>query len=289
MLGTTFQWWRAFLYLGILTTFRAYIAAYIEPWVNQANDLIGAKIKPEDAALFICVPLLMGAIIKADEVLASLITIILRELILPLIILAWLSIVALAIVQQNGTCAPFNTFWDVVSCSPLALQWASDFAKPFLDRAVPWVQSVHWISWMVWSIAWAPIFIVGTAIALLGAVIALLLFFLALLVLAVSVERASEIIRRSFRYIDRRRNPDKYIRPADLAGGPLCIDCDKCGQHSQYYLDGFYGPYAKISDWLTRDCPRKRAKRFSGKTDDACGARWWVPEPKRQAALIDAK
>jgi hypothetical protein len=44
MLGTTFQWWRAFVYLGLLGIFRAYIADYVAPWVDKTNDLIGAKI-----------------------------------------------------------------------------------------------------------------------------------------------------------------------------------------------------------------------------------------------------
>jgi hypothetical protein len=280
MPGGTFQWWRAFLYLGVLTAFRGYIANYVEPWVNQANDLIGGRLKSEDAALFICIPLLMGVLIKADEILANLITIILHELKWPLIILIWLSIVALGVVQQNGTCPSFNTLWDVISCGPIARQWASDLTKPLTDRAEPWVQSVHWISWIIWSIGMLPILALILALKI---IIALLLFVLALFSLGWLIECVFDIIRRSFRYIDRRRNPENYIRLADLAGEPLCIECDKCGEHSQYYLDGWYdSPYVKISDWLTRKCPRKRAKFFS--SDDICGARWWSPGTERRSA-----
>jgi hypothetical protein len=213
-----------FLYLGILTAFRGYIAAYVEPWVNRTNDLVGAKLKPDDAALFICIPLLMGALIKADEILANLITAILSELKWPLIILAWLLIVALAVVQQNGTCPPFNTLRDVVSCGPLAMQWLSDLTKPFEDRTVPWVQSVHWISWIVWSIGLLPIFAVG-------ALIALLLVF-ALLALSGLIDNLADIVKKLFRYIDRRRHPEKYICLTDLAGKPLCIQCEKCDRWS---------------------------------------------------------
>jgi hypothetical protein len=80
MLGATFQWWRAFLYLDVLTTFRGYIAVYVEPRVNQTNDLTGAKIKPDDAALFICIPVLMGVLLKADGIPANLTISFLRAL-----------------------------------------------------------------------------------------------------------------------------------------------------------------------------------------------------------------
>jgi hypothetical protein len=51
----------------VLTTFRAYIADYVAPWVDKANDLIRAKIKPEDVGIFFCIPVLMGVCLKADE------------------------------------------------------------------------------------------------------------------------------------------------------------------------------------------------------------------------------
>jgi hypothetical protein len=270
MPGTTFQWWRAFLYLGVLTAFRGYIADYVEPWVNQANDLLGGKLKADDAALFICIPLLMGVLIKPDEILAYLITIILRELKWPLVILIWLLIVSLAMVQQNGACAPFNTLWDAVSCNPRAVQWLDDLTQPFADRVGPWVQSVHWISWIIWSIGMVPILA-------LKIVIELLLFVLAMLSLGWLIERVSDIVRSLFRYIDRRRNPEKYICLSK--GDWICIECEKCDRRSQYHIDDgliqMNGPYIKLSDWLTRDCPRRWGDIFTG---DACGARWWVQE-----------
>jgi hypothetical protein len=197
----------------------------------------------------------MGVLIKADEILANLITIILHELKWPLIVLIWLSIVALAILQQNGTCAPspLGSICSLDFVDNLVNRYDADTCSDTCSEDCNCTLAIRFIAACAWGI--------------------------------IIVERVSEIIRKLFRYSDHRRNPEKYIRLADLAGEPLCIECNKCDRWTQYYLDaGFDGPYAKISDWLSRDCPRKRAKLFSGKTDDICGARWWVPDAETQSA-----
>lgn len=131
MLGTTFQWWRAFLYLGLLGTFRGYIADYVAPWVDKTNDLIGAKIKPEDAAIFFCIPVLMGVFLKADEILANLVTGLLRWLGLTLFVLAWSLTTILAMAQANPTS---SCLWEMEPGGAARCGYAVDFARSGLSR-----------------------------------------------------------------------------------------------------------------------------------------------------------
>ena len=164
MIGTTSQWWRAFLYLGALTTVRGEIATYIEPWVDKISHQLDANLSAIDDATFFCMPATMGVVIYLDGILTKIVGCFLRIAWVLLFAIAWLSFFVLARAEATGKCPPCNSLTDVVACGPIALEWAADFVKPVVDTATPWVNSVRWISLSVWFLGAAPWLIPPTVI-----------------------------------------------------------------------------------------------------------------------------
>jgi hypothetical protein len=70
MIGTTSQWWRAFLYL---TTVRGEIATYIEPWVDKISHQLDANLSAIDDVTFFCMPATMGVVIYLDGILTKIV------------------------------------------------------------------------------------------------------------------------------------------------------------------------------------------------------------------------
>jgi hypothetical protein len=166
MVGSTAQWWRAFVYLGAMATVRGELATYISPWVDKVNAQLGTQILATEAATFFCIPVAMAALVYVDGLLADIADRLFRNLMLLSIALIVLACFVLNRAEANGVCPALKEWGDLILCGPLAWKWVSDIARPFFEFATYWASSVAWISWGLWLFGTLPIMIL--AIGLVG-------------------------------------------------------------------------------------------------------------------------
>jgi hypothetical protein len=189
MIGTTFKWWRASVYLAILVAGRAEITTYITPWVDSIKSQLGTDIQPETAT-YVCIALLMGLILAADKVLFGVLNALAPFLILLCVGLIISACYVLTNAQADGPCAPFNKWADLIACGPVVVQQFSDLANPILDTVR--TEYFHWILWCISFLGGIP-HMAQTAIQWFGIA---LFVCVGLYILSVLETRIRNLIRR---------------------------------------------------------------------------------------------